>query len=562
VNNTLKTLIDVMPTGVTVADADGSIVLTNAAANTILRGKVTGNAYVYESGYTLHRPDGSLLAPHEVPLPISISKGEAVKDMEIVARFEEGEEIVIMVSSSPIYEKTGTIVGAVAVFQDITFRKASEEKLREDEETLRAFFNAIAETMVLTDVKGTVLAINDTGAKRFDRKAEEIIGQEMYSLMPPELARERKAQVDRLIQTGKPVRFEDRRSDFYLDNSIYPIFDTHGNVTKLATFSQDISKRKAMEQALNESEDRFEIAFDNAAVGMALVSVEGRFLKVNRSLCEIVGYSEEELLSITFQSITHPDDLDENLKYMEKLLTGEMRNYHMEKKYIHKTGQIVWIMLSVALIRDAHGSSMYFIAQIQDITKRKEVEEELRSAKQEAERAREKAERLASTDYLTGILNRRAFMDRLNEEFERMKREKTSIGLIIADIDHFKRINDTYGHQVGDMALQKFVQCLLGVCRHYDIIGRYGGEEFIVCLPNTAREQSERIAERMRTAVQNLQINLVYSLEPIRITSSFGVAAAQCNYQKSIDSLVGEADVALYRAKISGRNKVCTTWDI
>lgn len=129
-------------------------------------------------------------------------------------------------------------------------------------------------------------------------------------------------------------------------------------------------------KALCESEECFRSAFDYAAIGMALVAPDGHWLKVNCSLCEITGYSEQELLAATFQTITHPDDLDTTLNYTHQLLNGEIRSYQMEKRYFHKLGHIVWILLSVSLVRDAESNQLYFIAQIQDITERKQAEEE------------------------------------------------------------------------------------------------------------------------------------------------------------------------------------------
>ncbi|MBE9227501.1 PAS domain S-box protein [Phormidium sp. LEGE 05292] len=137
-------------------------------------------------------------------------------------------------------------------------------------------------------------------------------------------------------------------------------------------------KPKQTEEALRESEARFRNAFDYAAIGMAIVGLEGQWLKVNRSICEIVGYSEPELLKTSFQAITHPDDLEKDLNLMQQLLAGEIRYYHLEKRYIHKLGYTVWILLSGSLVRDALGKPLHFIAQIQDITERKLAEEKLR----------------------------------------------------------------------------------------------------------------------------------------------------------------------------------------
>jgi PAS domain S-box-containing protein len=145
---------------------------------------------------------------------------------------------------------------------------------------------------------------------------------------------------------------------------------------------QQISDRQRVEAALQESEERFRSAFDSAAIGMALVALDGRWLKVNPALCEIVGYAEEELLATTFQAMTHPDDLDTDLDYVRQLLEGKIRSYEMEKRYIHKLGHVVWILLSGSLLRDAEGKPLYFIGQVQDITLRKQTEEALRESEE------------------------------------------------------------------------------------------------------------------------------------------------------------------------------------
>ena len=139
----------------------------------------------------------------------------------------------------------------------------------------------------------------------------------------------------------------------------------------------EIAERREVESALRSSEERFSSAFENASIGMALVSPEGNWLKVNRALSQLVGYSPEELLSKTFQDITHPDDLAADLDYVRKLLAGEIASYQMEKRYFHKLGHIVFVLLSVSLVRDAAGRPLHFISQIQDITKRRRAEAEL-----------------------------------------------------------------------------------------------------------------------------------------------------------------------------------------
>ena len=133
----------------------------------------------------------------------------------------------------------------------------------------------------------------------------------------------------------------------------------------------------------------FQNAFEFAAIGMALVSTEGKWLRVNRAICEITGYSEAELLKRTFQEITHPDDLDLDLENVRKMLAGEINTYQMEKRYFHKNGSIVWVLLSVSLVRTESGEPLFFIGQIQDITRQKTSEQQLAKAVAEIKRLQE-----------------------------------------------------------------------------------------------------------------------------------------------------------------------------
>jgi two-component system chemotaxis response regulator CheY len=172
-------------------------------------------------------------------------------------------------------------------------------------------------------------------------------------------------------------------------------------------------------------------------------------------------------------------------------------------------------------------------------------------------RLENKISQLAFTDALTGVLNRRAFMEKLETEINRAHRKDRSLSIVMIDIDFFKKVNDTYGHQMGDVVLQRFSEHLSSRLRGYDFIGRYGGEEFIVCLPESSENQACQLAERLRKSLADLVIEVPGSDEPLRITASFGVASADLKLEVCKELLLNKADQALYRAKEQGRNLVC-----
>jgi two-component system, cell cycle response regulator len=164
---------------------------------------------------------------------------------------------------------------------------------------------------------------------------------------------------------------------------------------------------------------------------------------------------------------------------------------------------------------------------------------------------------LANTDSLTGVLNRRAFMEKLLIEVERAVRECSPLAILLADLDHFKNVNDRYGHQMGDLVLQKFAEQLCTLSRQYDFVGRYGGEEFAVCFPGLDHSEVALVAERMRRRVEDLRIPTADPSQYIRFTASFGAASVWQDYEEPLNALVARADKALYMAKREGRNCIC-----
>ncbi len=314
-------------------------------------------------------------------------------------------------------------------------------------------------------------------------------------------------------------------------------------------------------EALIASETRFTATFEQAAVGIAHVALDGTWLNVNRRCAEIVGYPKEELLGLKFGDITHPDDLEADWALVRQLLEGERDTYSLEKRYFTKDGRLVWVNLTVSLVRKPDGSPDYFISVIEDITLRKRIEDERDELiVQLEERVRQRTaelERLSLTDPLTSIANRRSFDRCLEAEWDRAVRTRQPLSLILVDIDFFKNMNDSVGHSAADDALRAVAACLSQVAqRSADLAARYGGDEFVLILPNTNAEGALRIANRVQELLEKLGVGNPGSSIDSAMTVSQGAATASPDTKGTWNSLLLEADRALYRAKQSGRARI------
>jgi diguanylate cyclase (GGDEF)-like protein/PAS domain S-box-containing protein len=295
---------------------------------------------------------------------------------------------------------------------------------------------------------------------------------------------------------------------------------------------RDITPRKHAEEARRHAQERFELVFEQAPIGMALLTPDGRWVRVNQALLKITGYNAEELLNKTLQDVTHPDDLSADMEHVQRLLVGEIRDYQIERRYFHAQGHVISAMLSVSLVRDLQGKPLHFVAQIQDITERKLMEERLRH--------------LAEHDSLTGLHNRRRFEQELGQQVRRAQRYDEQAALLVIDLDDFKRVNDTHGHKVGDDLLKAISHELAQRLRGTDLIARLGGDEFAVLLPGTSAEAATRVANDLARVIADCGITVAN--QRIASTASVGVAAID-NATTNHENVLIEADRAMYEAK-------------
>lgn len=302
-------------------------------------------------------------------------------------------------------------------------------------------------------------------------------------------------------------------------------------------------------------------------IGMAVTSLEKNWLDVNDKLCEMLGYPREELLTLSWADVTHPEDLGADKAKFKRILSGEIEGYTMDKRFIRKNGDIIHTTISANCMRKENGEIDYFVAFVQDNTERKAAEIKLQKMNDELEslvanRTRELEEansqlRIRSyIDYLTNVANRCFYEQRLEENISTAKRNNTSLALLMIDIDDFKAYNDTYGHDKGDSTLRNIARAIDDtLLRETDLVSRFGGEEFVVLLPLTDIDNALLIAEKIRLNVEALNIEHTQSCTGV-VTISIGVESLKANVLNKTD-LFKHADIALYSAKGKGKN--CTS---
>jgi PAS domain S-box-containing protein len=307
-----------------------------------------------------------------------LRKNGYIRNLEIRNRRKDGSIIWVSANARLVYDANDNVVYHEGTVQDITSRKQMEKDLLESRNLSRTLLDLpLNNVMFLMDAGGIVLDCNRTVSERFGVCSDDLIGKCIFDLMCDDAASLRKEKMREIIKTKKVVHFEDSRAGIWYENTAYPIFDQHGNVTKIAVFAYDITERIASEEKLKLSEARFRSYFELPLVGIGITSPQKGWLNANDRLCEILGYSREELTGLTWEQLTHPDDLARDIENFHRIIKGDMPTYSAEKRYRRKDGTYIWSILSAASVRKSSGETDYIIVVIQDINERKKMEEEL-----------------------------------------------------------------------------------------------------------------------------------------------------------------------------------------
>ncbi|WP_233840639.1 GGDEF and EAL domain-containing protein [Dyella sp. 2HG41-7] len=529
--------------------------------------------------------------------------------------------------------------------------------------------------MTYIDTQERFVFANEAHRRWFDIDPNDIMGKLVSEALDPEsYLRVRAALLQALGGQASTYEGElfNRPQRRYVHGSFTPDRDTNGQLRGVLTVFTDITERHALEEQLRESEQRFSQAFQHAAVGMALILPDGRYQRVNEALCAMLGYTEAQMRAMTWRDVTHPDDVAVSEAFASQITSGRREAFHTEKRYVHRDGHVVHVLLAVSQVRNDAGQLNYVVSQVQDITKRKQYEEALFRERQLAEvtlnsigdavittdinltitslnpiaeamtgwsnaeakgsalddvfRLRDinnrqpldnplrqalrrnaivdfsgraillhrngfetpietsaalihdhtgnvtggvlvchdisenrtlalKMIQLAQHDTLTGLPNRSLLYARIEQATAMATQRHRQCAVLYIDLDHFRRVNDTLGHGVGDQVLQAVAHQIRSALRDSeDIAFRHNGDEFVVLLPRVDdADDAAAFARKLLDACAQTHISHLPQLD---IRASIGISMFPRDGTEP-DSLVRAADAAMYEVKTQGRHGYC-----
>ncbi|SHF00539.1 PAS domain S-box-containing protein/diguanylate cyclase (GGDEF) domain-containing protein [Caldanaerobius fijiensis DSM 17918] len=454
-----------------------------------------------------------------------------------VHRIANGEERVVEMYSSPIHHE-GKILVYLIIF-DITARWQTEEELK----FYRYLFeNSLNETYIFHPETLKFIAANRGARENLGYTQEELSKMTPLDLKP-EFDLESFKELLSTLAEGKKEYIVFNTVHRRKDGSLYPV-EAHLQLVEYMNRKVyimliiDITERKAMEEELREQNEVLATITEYAHDAIIMINDEGNITFWNPAAEKLLGYSKEEVMGKELHRLVIGDEslyklYKEGLKKFQLSGKGSAVGKMIELKAKHKDGHEIDVELSLSAVKI--NSTWHAVGILRDITERKKFEELIY--------------RQSITDPLTNIYNRRFFMQMLEREIDRTKRNGRPFSLVMFDLDHFKKINDSFGHATGDMVLKKVAETVKKRIRKTDCFARWGGEEFVIVLPETSVKDATRLAEELREQINNMVLPGVGY-----VTASFGVAGFRTS--DTIDSILMRVDDMLYEAKAAGRNCV------
>ncbi len=419
-----------------------------------------------------------------------------------------------------------------------------QEALRAKEEQLQFFVKYSPAAVAMFDREVRYLEFSDRWLRDYRLEDQDIRGCSHYDVFPE--VPERWKLIHQRCLHGAVERCEEEafpRLDGTIDWlcwEVRPWRAADGSIGGIIMLTEVITARKHADLAVEASERRFRTLFETAPVGIFQSDAQGQLILANRCWSAICGRRVESLRDVPWTATLHPDDVAAMSATWRQALKKQ-QSFKAEFRWRRPDGVDLWCHLSASPLFRADGSFEGFIGTVMDGSERKEHEAVL--------------QRMASTDELTGVFNRRAFEAAIRSEIARARRYGTALSLLLVDLDAFKRVNDEHGHIAGDRVLQETARILQATVRLADTVARWGGEEFAVLLPETGMGDAAQFAERLRQRLGDIVHHLPGGVT-LSVTCSIGVAQFD-SVSVNDTTFFAAADVALFRAKEAGRNRVC-----
>tara|TARA_R110001592_G_scaffold186150_13_gene430461 strand:+ start:1946 stop:3253 length:1308 start_codon:yes stop_codon:yes gene_type:complete len=420
----------------------------------------------------------------------------------------------------------------------------SKDNLSVDVKMLTEVLNNVGTCIFTKDIHGCYTYVNQAVLDLFNINSTDIIGFDDSHFFDLALSQQLKENDRKVIKEAITVENEETNFIKSLQETrIYktvkkPLFDDANNVIGICGVSTDITAEKKLQKIIKAQKKLLHTVLDNVDAYIYMKDNERTFKYVNSKVAELFGTSAENIIGKKDTEVL-PLDVAEHFNQSDQKVfdTGEKQT--IEETSADEQGNVRYYM-STKIPYQHQGELPTLIGFSTDVSELYALKEEFRKQ--------------ANTDSLTKLYNRRYFIDHAEREFHRAKRHLRILSLIAIDIDHFKDINDSYGHPIGDKVLMSVAQCLLPCLRQEDILARIGGEEFSILLPETTLQSAKVVAERIRLNQSNLIIKGEWQGE-IKVTVSIGVTCIRFA-DDNFDDFFTRADRALYQAKDSGRDQV------
>ncbi len=464
--------------------------------------------------------------------------------------------LFVMTASLAYYTNQLTLQALKHVKSENEQRLHAEAELKKLTRVVEQSPNSI----VITSLNGIIEYVNPRFCSVTGYSADEVIGKNPRLLKSDKTCPEIYVEMWQALSSGHEWRgeFVNRKKDgsLYVESAVMsPIADADGVTSHYLAITQDVTERKQSEQALRLSEERHRLIANFASDVIWTMGVDGSITYISPSVEAVRGLTPAEAMRQTLDEILTPASQAISIDYMVQLHADVQagrppQTFRGELEYRCKDGSTVWTEVMVQPVLREDGSVEELLGVTRSIAEHKRLLHQLQTANEAAERANAELSRIAITDSLTGVWNRRHFETMAGNAMAQAIRYQHPLSMLLLDIDHFKMVNDRHGHQVGDQVLIELTQLLSQAIRRTDMLARWGGEEFVVVMPYCAESEAMQLAEKIRRLVE------IHPFSGIgHMTVSLGVAEFMAN--ETLENWFSRIDKALFEAKSGGRNMAC-----